>query len=87
MPASTSASAARPPKLPDQPRTMNAKINLKSALLGLAVGVLTMLVIGAATGRYRVSASSGYVTITAEPQQSSAVVRHSRPAADRPPWE
>ena len=47
---------------------MNTKIDLKSALCGLAVGVLAMLAIGAATssnaiGRYQVSSSSGFVTI------------------------
>jgi hypothetical protein len=47
---------------------MNTKIDLKSALCGLAVGVLAMLVIGAATpsnaiGRYQVASGSGFVTI------------------------
>jgi hypothetical protein len=47
---------------------MNTKIDLKSALCGLAVGVLAMLAIGAATpsnaiGRYQVASGSGFVTI------------------------
>ena len=47
---------------------MNTKIDLKSALCGLAVGVLAMLAIGAATpsnaiGRYQVSGGSSVCTI------------------------
>jgi len=47
---------------------MNIKIDLKSALCGLAVGILAMLAMGAATssdalGRYQVASGSGFVTI------------------------
>ena len=47
---------------------MNTKIDLKSALWGLAVGVLGVLAIGAAessnsTGRYQVAGGAGSFTI------------------------
>jgi hypothetical protein len=47
---------------------MKSKIDLKSALLGLAVGVLGMLAIGAAessnaNGRYQVAGGAGSFTI------------------------
>ncbi len=47
---------------------MNTKIDLKSALCGLAVGVLGMLAIGAAEspnsiGRYQVAGGAGSFTI------------------------
>lgn len=47
---------------------MNIKIDLKSALCGLAAGILAMLAMGAATsssaiGRYQVASGSGFVTI------------------------
>jgi hypothetical protein len=47
---------------------MNAKIDLKSALCGLVVGILAMLAIGAseapnAIGKYQVASGAGFVTI------------------------
>jgi hypothetical protein len=49
-------------------KTMNSKIDLKSALFGLAVGVLGMLALGAAessnpNGRYQVAGGAGSFTI------------------------
>jgi hypothetical protein len=49
-------------------KTMTTKIDLKSALCGLAVGVLAMLAIGAAEssnaiGRYQVAGGAGSFTI------------------------
>ncbi len=49
-------------------KSMNLKLNLKSALLGLAVGVIAMLVVAATdspnpVGRYQVAAGSGFITI------------------------
>ena len=49
-------------------KTMNAKIDLKSALFGLGVGVLAMLAVGAASsshqvGRYRIAASAPHCWI------------------------
>jgi len=47
---------------------MNTKIDLKSALCGLAVGILAMLAIGAApssgaVGKYQVASNGAYVAI------------------------
>lgn len=47
---------------------MNTKIDLKSALCGLAVGILATLAMGAATssnaiGRYQIASGSGFVTV------------------------
>jgi hypothetical protein len=47
---------------------MNTKIDLKSALCGLAVGILAMLAIGASNssnpiGRYYIASGSGFVTV------------------------
>jgi hypothetical protein len=49
-------------------KIMNTKIDLKSALCGLAIGVLAMLVIAAAessnpVGRYQVAGGAGSFTI------------------------
>jgi hypothetical protein len=47
---------------------MNTKIDLKSALCGLAVGILAMLAMGAVapsngTGRYQIASGAGFVTV------------------------
>jgi hypothetical protein len=47
---------------------MTTKIDLKSALCGLALGILAMLAIGAsgspnAVGKYQVATGAGFVTI------------------------
>jgi hypothetical protein len=52
----------------DTAKMMNIKIDLKSALSGLALGVLAMVAIGAsdsprAIGRFQVASGAGFVTI------------------------
>ena len=60
-----SFSGIHKPQQPPTSKTMNTKIDVKSALFGLAIGVLAMLAIGAADsgpsqiGRYTCAAGGG----------------------------